>query len=81
MFGLEGIGQAIAAVFNFWTQTQNADNKEKNHHLKNLVKRERAIEAAEKMFRLVRQYKRCGLTEKQFNYLFNKWEKMFFDNN
>ena len=81
MFGAEGIGQAIAAVFNFWKQTQNADNKEKNYHLKNLVKQDRAMEAAEKFFQVSRQFKNDGITKKQWIYLFEKYHSIYFKNN
>ena len=79
--GVEGVGQAVAAFFNWWKQNGDANNREKNYRLKNMLKTEKAMEAAEKMFQISRQYKNHGMTFKQWVYLMEKYHKIYFKNN
>ena len=80
MFG-EGFAVAIGEFFKWWRQTGDANNKEKNYRLKNMLKTEKAMEAAERFFQVSRQYKNGNMTFKQWIYLMEKYHKIYFKNN
>ncbi len=79
--GLDGIGQGIAEIFRFWTQTQNADNRIKNKNLKDEIKEDKAIDAAESMFLANVSYRNGKINKKQWEYLHSKYYKIFLKNN
>ena len=45
------------------------------------IKTEKAMEAAEKFFQVSRQFKNDGITKKQWIYLFEKYHNIYFKNN